>query len=100
VQLCDVGIRLTADSAAAGAAAPMRVGSAPVRLTTVGDASGVWIGQVPIGSCTGTHADGRTESGPLVANVLAWEQGGVRYRLMADAAVDAADVLRLATSQA
>jgi hypothetical protein len=35
-----------------------------------------------------------------VANVLAWEQGGVRYRLMADAAVDAADVLRLATSQA
>jgi hypothetical protein len=100
VRLCDAGIRLVAEPATQRTSVPMRIGSAPVQPATVGEARGLLIGPMAVGSCTGTHADGRTESGPLVAHVLAWSAGGVRYRLVADASVGTVDVMRLATSLA
>jgi hypothetical protein len=97
-RLCAVGLALVQEPAARPPSFAFRIGAARALVATVAGAPGVWVEDVPAGTCLGTHPDGRTESGTLVADVLAWERGGVRYRLTGDGALPHEQLVRVAES--
>jgi hypothetical protein len=69
-----------------------------VTAASVRGAAALRVEGVSAGSCHGTGADGKVEDRVLVAWLLAWERGGWRYRLLADAELPWDEVVRVAES--
>jgi hypothetical protein len=74
------------------------IGAARAVEAAVGGAPGLWIEDVPVGFCAGTGADGRGQNEAKLADILAWDRDGVRYRLMADTSLGFDETVKIAAS--
>lgn len=95
---CAASIRFSQSPASKEIGQLSPIGTAAATPVAVGEAAGIWIENRAASPCTIVMPGKPVRTIPQTDNLLIWEQGGIRYELLADSSVGLSEMLKVAES--